>query len=278
MYVNGANSTWTNSTGLNVASAAANVGTLTVSNGGKVATNGITGGSGTMTVNFNGGTLQAYSAGSATWIAPGTGAYTVSVQDNGATFDTQVYNMGIGAILSHGGISATDGGITKIGTGTLTLSGTNTYSGQTTVNGGVLELATAGAQNRVFTNLLGANIEKGKLVFDAPTMSDATFESDLTASYNGGLWNTGQFRSTTADAAHGLGWMDTGGTVTVMYTLYGDTNLDGTVNGNDLNTVLSNFNQTGMTWSQGDFNYDGTVNGFRPEHRAVELQPAPERQ
>ena len=55
--------------------------------------------------------------------------------------------------------------------------------------------------------------------------------------------------------------MDTGGTVTVMYTLYGDTNLDGTVNGADLNTVLSNFNQTGMTWSQGDFNYDGTVNG-----------------
>ena len=46
-----------------------------------------------------------------------------------------------------------------------------------------------------------------------------------------------------------------------MYTLYGDTNLDGTVNGTDLNNVLSNYNQTGMTWSQGDFNYDGTVNG-----------------
>ena len=113
----------------------------------------------------------------------------------------------------------------------------------------------------MFTNALGANIEKGKLVFDAPTMSDATFESDLAASYNGGLWNTGQFRSTTANTTYGLGWMDTGGTVTVMYTLYGDTNLDGTVNGNDLNTVLSNFNQTGMTWNQGDFDYNGTVNG-----------------
>ena len=62
-----------------------------------------------------------------------------------------------------------------------------------------------------------------------------------------------------------MGWTDTvvdGRTVlTVMYTLCGDANLDGTVNGADLNTVLSNYNKTGMYWSQGDFNYDGTVNG-----------------
>jgi hypothetical protein len=43
--------------------------------------------------------------------------------------------------------------------------------------------------------------------------------------------------------------------------LPGDASLDGAVNGADLNTVLSNYNQTGMTWVQGDFNYDGTVNG-----------------
>ena len=46
-----------------------------------------------------------------------------------------------------------------------------------------------------------------------------------------------------------------------MYTLNGDADLNGTVNGADLNTVLSNYNKTGMSWSQGDFNYDGTVNG-----------------
>ena len=37
-----------------------------------------------------------------------------------------------------------------------------------------------------------------------------------------------------------LGWLDNGTKVTVMYTLYGDANLDGTVNGADLNIVLSN--------------------------------------
>jgi hypothetical protein len=39
------------------------------------------------------------------------------------------------------------------------------------------------------------------------------------------------------------------------------TNLDYIVNGADLNIVLSNYNQSGMDWSQGDFDGDGTVNG-----------------
>ena len=43
--------------------------------------------------------------------------------------------------------------------------------------------------------------------------------------------------------------------------LPGDADGNGTVNGADLNTVLSNFNQTGMTWTQGDFYGNGTVNG-----------------
>ena len=43
--------------------------------------------------------------------------------------------------------------------------------------------------------------------------------------------------------------------------LAGDANRDGTTNGADLDTVLSNFNQTGMTWAQGDFDGNGTVNG-----------------
>jgi hypothetical protein len=41
----------------------------------------------------------------------------------------------------------------------------------------------------------------------------------------------------------------------------GDADGDGTVNGADLNIVLSNYNQGGADWSSGDFNGDGTVNG-----------------
>ena len=49
--------------------------------------------------------------------------------------------------------------------------------------------------------------------------------------------------------------------VTITPTLAGDADLNGTVNGADLTTVLSNYNKTGEYWYQGDFNYDGTVNG-----------------
>ena len=41
----------------------------------------------------------------------------------------------------------------------------------------------------------------------------------------------------------------------------GDANCDGTVDGVDLNIVLSHYGQTGQTWSEGDFDGNGTVNG-----------------
>jgi hypothetical protein len=58
-----------------------------------------------------------------------------------------------------------------------------------------------------------------------------------------------------------LGPMSLDATVTTILPLPGDANLDGTVDGADLNTVLSNYNQTGTVWAQGDFNADGTVDG-----------------
>ena len=50
-------------------------------------------------------------------------------------------------------------------------------------------------------------------------------------------------------------------TLAVPRPLLGDANGDGTVNGADLNIVLSNFNRTGMTGAQGDFDGNETVNG-----------------
>ena len=46
-----------------------------------------------------------------------------------------------------------------------------------------------------------------------------------------------------------------------MYTLLGDANLDGKVNGTDFTITAANFNESGTSWDQGDFNYDGKVNG-----------------
>src|SRR5208282_122580 len=52
------------------------------------------------------------------------------------------------------------------------------------------------------------------------------------------------------------------GQIEVMYTLLGDANLDGKVNGTDFNLMAANFNQAVTDgWDKGDFNYDGKVNG-----------------
>ena len=47
----------------------------------------------------------------------------------------------------------------------------------------------------------------------------------------------------------------------VKYTLFGDTNLDGTVNGSDYGRVDAGFNGHLTGWANGDLNYDGTVDG-----------------
>jgi len=47
-----------------------------------------------------------------------------------------------------------------------------------------------------------------------------------------------------------------------MYTLLGDANLDGKVNGSDFTLMAANFNDSVTNgWDEGDFNYSGTVNG-----------------
>jgi hypothetical protein len=51
-----------------------------------------------------------------------------------------------------------------------------------------------------------------------------------------------------------------GATVLVRYTLIGDVNLDGVVNGDDIFMIVANYGMTGMDWQNGDvLAYDGVV-------------------
>jgi autotransporter-associated beta strand protein len=104
-------------------------------NGGTLAVSGIShSGSNSATFNFNGGTLQA-KADNANFMSGLTAAY---VRENGAKIDTQNFDVSIGQALSHGGASATDGGLLKTGGGTLTLAGALAYTGGTTISGGAI--------------------------------------------------------------------------------------------------------------------------------------------
>jgi autotransporter-associated beta strand protein len=95
--------------------------------------------------NFNSGTLKA-AAASATFFNSGV-ASAANVRNGGAVIDTGANSVIIGQQLIHStlaGDSATDGGLTKLGAGTLTLTAANTFSGITAIGAGALALA-AGA-------------------------------------------------------------------------------------------------------------------------------------
>jgi hypothetical protein len=47
----------------------------------------------------------------------------------------------------------------------------------------------------------------------------------------------------------------------LKYTLLGDANLDGTVNGSDFSILASNFGQGYTNWDEGDFLFTSAING-----------------
>ena len=125
--------------------ATAAVGTYTLGNGtagsGVLRTTGVAGGTGTSTLAFNGGTLQA-NASSATFVTGLTHAYVGAAP---AVIDTNTFAVTVPQVLATNPTVTTDGGLSKIGVGTLILTGANTYAGGTTVNLGTLATGTAGS-------------------------------------------------------------------------------------------------------------------------------------
>ena len=103
------------------------------------------------------------------------------------------------------------------------------------------------------------------MVFDynGGTSPAATIQQLLANSCDGGHWDVGQFRdSTAASTGLTLGCFDNGASaVTVMATYPGDFNLDGVVNNQDLDIWKANAG-TGTDWQMGDANHDGVVNGL----------------
>lgn len=98
---------------------------------------------------FNGGTLQANAGAGSTslgWIETSNGQpdsqiYTY-VSQNGGKLDTNGTDRVIYTPLLHDpDYAGTDGGITKLGAGTLTLTAENTYTGVTTISAGTLQTA-----------------------------------------------------------------------------------------------------------------------------------------
>ena len=98
---------------------------------------------------FNGGTLQ-WTSGSTADIS----SHLAALGASGATFDTNGNNVAFASALSG------SGGLTKTGAGTLTLNGANTYTGDTAVSVGTLQIgAGASFADTAFTISSGAILD-----------------------------------------------------------------------------------------------------------------------
>ena len=104
---------------------------------------------------FNGGTLGTTTTFT---LNANRGA---ALSAGGGTFDSAS-----GTTLTYNGIIAGTGGLTKANSGTLVLGGANTYTGATTLNGGILSIS---ADNRLGTAPGSATADQ--LVFNGGTLA-----------------------------------------------------------------------------------------------------------
>ncbi|HYO09379.1 MAG TPA: LamG-like jellyroll fold domain-containing protein [Tepidisphaeraceae bacterium] len=259
--------------------------------------------------------------GGAQYLPAGT---TVNLTAGGATLDLNGNNqtvgglagvtgsqviLGGGAVLTTGGSNANTtfagnlsgaGGVTKVGTGALTLSGSNTHTGGTTASagkivlgaslttsssmnatGGTIELA-AGGSKIVKTAAVTVN-GGGKLDLKDNRLA-VTGGDDLAAittlvknGRSGGSWNGSGITSSLAASSNGLtglgiatavagqvffGQTLGAGDVMVAYTYVGDADLNRRIDGDDYFRIDSSIGSAAAaTWFNGDFDYNGKING-----------------
>ena len=212
----------------------------------------------TGTTTVNAGTLQY---GNNDVIA-NTGAVTVS----GGTLDLVTFSDSVGTVTLTSGTIASSTGIltgtsyivqsgvisailsgavalTKSTTGTVTLSGANSYTGLTTISAGILKLgATGGTTNTPLgTTAAGTVVTSGAVLdLNGFTLANTgTFEA-LTLNGGTGIGNGGALTNSSASAASYSGLVTLGGTGVAIATNNGTLNLTntGTITGSGFTLTL----------------------------------------
>ena len=263
--------------------------------GGRGSAGGAITAGGTGTFNITGGTLATSGvsiSSTGTWSQSNGSAFVTGlILGAGATF-TQSGGAFVASTTSNASLIQQTGGTSNLGavTGTgnlsignasgtaaaMTVGGLNQSSvtinstGSLTINGG-----SANAVNTLTINGNGTlNLANFHMLINYGSNADpqSAIRGYLIRGYNGGAWNgTGidssaaaanpSFAVGYADGADGVVTGLSSGQIEIKYTLYGDANLDGVVNGDDFTILVGNLGKAVTRWDQGDFNYDGVVNG-----------------
>ena len=157
--------------------------------GGILRTNNV-GTSGTPTAGstfiFNGGTLQAQITSTLNQANAFFSPPAAAIGPGGGTIDTQAFNESsvtpIGTLVA----GSADGGLTKLGSGTLTMTAANTYTGRTTVNAGALNLSTGGSAGAIIGPLtINAGATVNAVALDAIGYTTGTAVPTLTVNAGG---------------------------------------------------------------------------------------------
>jgi len=216
-------------------------------------------------LNFNGGTLKA-TDDNADFITNGGGSlvFEVNVQEYGAQIHTNGHDITITVPLTEDA-SSQGGGLTKLGTGTLTLAGgTNTYTGDTIVSEGILSTTS----NTMLYDLadlwiaLHAEINLDFALGTADTIAALYLGADPDPQDPGTWGATGSGADHIDDDYFSGTGMVLVGTVT---PIPGDADHDNDVDKDDLNILAINWGKVDnpptdpVGWDEGDFDDDGVV-------------------
>ena len=239
---------------------------------------------GTLTVQAENGvaTLTNLSLGTA-------GAYSLTATDGSLvtayskTFDVAATDIWTGWISTdwnnpnNWSDIATPGGSTSATVGSAAVAISPFNIAGLTLTGGTLQFA-AGAGGFSVTSLAitgngTLDLGNNQLIINYGSGPDpiASIRQYLTIGYHAGGWNgLGISSSAVVDPHYALGYADgadgvvaglSSGQIEVKYTLYGDANLDGSVNGEDFTILVGSLGKSAPAWDEADFNYDGVVSG-----------------
>jgi fibronectin-binding autotransporter adhesin len=207
--------------------------------------------------------LNAADSGSVAFTVAGTNTYTLAGLSGSRALDIGANTLALGATdatSNYSGDLAGTGGLTKDGTGTLTLSGTSVFSGGLVINGGSGNVSTvvAGSNSAFGTGIVTVNGASGN-TGSTLDLNGATLANDVVLSNkNSGVGNLGVLQNTNTSTAAVLnGGLTLGGENYVGGD--GDITFNGVVSGG-LNNVYALFKQGAGTWTFA--NEANTFDGF----------------
>ena len=274
--------------------------------------------------NWTSGAIYADGANVTFDDSSGAGHYAVTLNTSVSPGSIIVNNSAGNYSISGGGSIGGTGSLTKSGTGMLTLSTPNTYSGGTNVTAGLLVIAPNKSHDQRLADRTGQSQRHGRIAVGVECdagqpVGQSSHERAHEQCEHHVVVDHGRrharycqqprhhqlrrrtrsdridravdcrrrlrqrdhshldgdrhhFQPAQSNPNYGVGYADAAdvgdpaglasGEIEIMYTLLGDANLDGKVNGTDFNLMATNFNQAVTNgWDEGDFNYDGKVNG-----------------